>query len=69
MTDTPPGDRILTPRQTSDMLNVAPITLNRWAREGHFPGGTVIQSGPGAHRRYRESGVRQYLAERAGGQS
>lgn len=68
MTETPPDDRILTPREARELCHIAASTLNRLAREGALPDDTIIRNGHG-HRRYRESGIRQFMAERTAGLS
>lgn len=52
---------ILSIKEVTDRLGVAPGTIHRWVREGTFP--PKIRIGPGRIG-WRESSVRAYLAER-----
>ncbi len=52
-------DRLLTPGEVAAMFRVDPKTVSRWAQAGKL---TAIRT-LGGHRRFRESEVRERLAE------
>lgn len=51
-------DRLLTPGQAAERLNVAPQTLRRWANAGQIE----FRRTPGGARRYPESEIRRIEA-------
>jgi len=61
MTPTPITDRLLTPRQVADLLQVTPRALREWRRIGYGPAWFPMTS---QSPRYRASAVAAFLAER-----
>ncbi|MBA3905120.1 MAG: BldC family transcriptional regulator [Pseudonocardiales bacterium] len=61
MTVTTPGsaERLLTPGEVAALFRVDPKTVTRWASAGRI--GSIRT--PGGHRRFRESEVREMLAD------
>src|SRR4029078_9454832 len=53
------AERLLTPGEVAALLRVAPKTVPRWAPAGRI--GSIRT--PGGHRRFRESEVREMLAD------
>ena len=56
---TPEAEPLLTPAEVATMFRVDPKTVTRWASAGRI-GSTRT---PGGHRRFRESEVREMLAD------
>lgn len=52
-------DRLLTPGEVATLFRVDPKTVTRWASAGRI--GSIRT--PGGHRRFRESEVRNMLAD------
>ena len=52
-------DRLLTPGEVATLFRVDPKTVTRWASAGRI--GSIRT--PGGHRRFRESEVREMLAD------
>lgn len=50
-------ERYLTPKEARLLLQVHPITLNRWAKDGHVP--SIMVNG---HRRYPEYFMRKLMS-------
>ncbi|MBO0841084.1 MAG: helix-turn-helix domain-containing protein [Sciscionella sp.] len=53
------GEQLLTPGEVATLFRVDPKTVTRWAAAGRI--GSIRT--PGGHRRFRESEVKQLLAE------
>jgi excisionase family DNA binding protein len=53
--------RVLTTSEVADLCGVTPETVRNWARRG---GGPPYVRTAGGHRRYMETDVRDYLADR-----
>lgn len=53
------SERLLTPGEVAALFRVDPKTVTRWASAGRI--GSIRT--PGGHRRFRESEVRQMLAD------
>ena len=58
-TRTPDAEPLLTPAEVATMFRVDPKTVTRWASAGRI--GSIRT--PGGHRRFRESEVREMLAD------
>ena len=57
--DDPNGqDRILTVEQIAELIGVTPYTVRQWARDRKIPALRL-----GKYWRFRESSIRQWLAE------
>ena len=52
-------DALLTPSEVAAMFRVNPKTVTRWARAGKISAIRTL----GAHRRFRESEIRQFLEQ------
>ena len=53
------AERLLTPGEVAALFRVDPKTVTRWASAGRI--GSIRT--PGSHRRFRESEVREMLAD------
>ncbi len=53
------GERLLTPGEVAALFRVDPKTVTRWASAGRI--GSIRT--PGGHRRFRESEVKNLLAD------
>jgi len=53
------AERLLTPGEVASLFRVDPKTVTRWASAGRI--GSIRT--PGGHRRFRESEVREMLAD------
>lgn len=51
------SEKLLTPAQAGELLNVSPITIRFWANEGRIKYMTT----PGGHRRFRRTEIEQLL--------
>ena len=58
-TQTGGSERLLTPGEVASLFRVDPKTVTRWASAGRI--GSIRT--PGGHRRFRESEVRNMLAD------
>jgi excisionase family DNA binding protein len=58
-TTTGNAERLLTPGEVAALFRVDPKTVTRWASAGRI--GSIRT--PGGHRRFRESEVREMLAD------
>jgi excisionase family DNA binding protein len=56
---TPEAEPLLTPAEVATMFRVDPKTVTRWASAGRI--GSIRT--PGGHRRFRESEVKNLLAD------
>jgi excisionase family DNA binding protein len=59
VTTTANAERLLTPGEVAALFRVDPKTVTRWASAGRI--GSIRT--PGGHRRFRESEVREMLAD------
>jgi excisionase family DNA binding protein len=59
VTTTSNAERLLTPGEVAALFRVDPKTVTRWASAGRI--GSIRT--PGGHRRFRESEVREMLAD------
>ncbi len=59
VTTTGNAERLLTPGEVAALFRVDPKTVTRWASAGRI--GSIRT--PGGHRRFRESEVREMLAD------
>jgi len=59
VTTTANAERLLTPGEGAALFRVDPKTVTRWASAGRI--GSIRT--PGGHRRFRESEVREMLAD------
>jgi len=59
VTTTGNAERLLTPVEVAALFRVDPKTVTRWASAGRI--GSIRT--PGGHRRFRESEVREMLAD------
>ena len=59
VTTTANAERLLTPGEVAELFRVDPKTVTRWASAGRI--GSIRT--PGGHRRFRESEVREMLAD------
>jgi len=59
VTTTGSAERLLTPGEVAALFRVDPKTVTRWASAGRI--GSIRT--PGGHRRFRESEVREMLAD------
>ena len=59
VTTTASAERLLTPGEVAALFRVDPKTVTRWASAGRI--GSIRT--PGGHRRFRESEVREMLAD------
>ncbi len=48
------GDRLLSPKEASELAGVSQKTLIRWENDGLIE---CVRNGPNGHRRYRESDI------------
>ena len=51
-------DKLLTSTQVADLLQVSPMTISRWKREGRLP--KALELGPRSTR-WRESDIQAFI--------